>query len=192
MLVRQFDGQSDYDGGRPWLPCPATNWCAQHEQFWPSSILNKNVRRLYYADTPGMILDPQHVTMLCACQADCNSNSQARGLRGCNAQRCCDYPEPRCIPHHVDHDCSYPPEELWECLAAQERRGVPSHNEVVLDNLKTAERMPEAVLGFFWMAESSRAVAERVHGAFLLAYGLSEERCPLVRLRLEGSGDPFG
>ena len=191
VLVRQFDGQSDFDGGRPWLPCPPSSWCHQHEQFWPSSVINARVRRLYYEDKAGFVLAPEHVTLLCACQADCNSDSQERGRRGCNARRCCDWPEPRCVPHHVDHDCSYPPGELQEALAAQLRRGAPSHNELVLDNLEAATKLPELVLAFFFQSERSRAEASAMHRNFLEAYALTEQQCPLLRLDLTGRGDPF-
>lgn len=217
VLVRQWDGQSDFDGGRPWLPwyavsdrtcrqaaatysslarcrclrSPPTSWCAQHEQFWPSSVINRAVRHLYYEDRAGFVLLPDAVTVLCACQADCNSNSQARGLRGCNARRCCDYPEPRCRPHHVDHDCSYPPDDIYEALAAQLRRGVPSHNEFVLDNLATAQRLPDVILAIFYMSDASREAATTMHTRFLAAYGLEEEHCPLLRLDLKSEGDPF-
>ena len=191
-MIRQFDGQSDFDGGKPWLPCPTYQWCSQHEQFWPSSIINRDVRHLYYSDKAGMVLAPELVTVLCACQADCNSNSQAPGLRGCNARPCCDYPEPRCIPHHVDHDCSYPPDQLSEALAAQLRRGVPSHNEIVLDNLEVGRQLPDVILAFFYMSEASRAVAVRMHSSFLQAYPeVDAWMCPLVRLDLGGGGDPF-
>lgn len=48
VLLRQFDSQSAFDKGKPWLPCTKDLWCAGHEQFWPSSIVNKHTRRLYY------------------------------------------------------------------------------------------------------------------------------------------------
>jgi hypothetical protein len=200
VLLRQFDGQSDLDGGSPWRPCPTTSWCAQHENFWPSSVINRFVRRLYYQDRAGFALDPQLVTMLCVCQNDCNSNSQARGRRGCASRRCCDDDVQHCAArntlheewfHHIDHDCSYPPEDLQEALAAQLKRGVPMHNEVVLDNLRIDEHLPSVVLAFFFMSEASREAATTMHRRFLDAYGVSDAYCPLVRLDLYGEGDPF-
>ena len=191
VLVRQFDGQSDLDGGRPWIACPASGWCHQHEQFWSSSVINGQVRHLYYEDSAGFVLEPDAVTVLCACQADCNSNSQERGRRGCNAVPCCDYPEPRCIPHHVDHDCSYPPDDLWEAFSAQVRRGVPSHNEIVLDNLEAQKRLPYVIMAFFFMSAQSRGPATTFHRAFLDTYKLADWQCPLLQLDLHGDGDPF-
>jgi hypothetical protein len=191
VLLRQFDSQSDYDNGRPWLSCPQSSWCSTKEQYWPASLINRQVRKLYYEDKAGFILDPERAKVLCACQGDCNSNSQASGLRGCSATQCCDYPEPQCVPHHVDHDCSYPPDQLYEALAAQVRRGVPTHNEVVLDNIQTAAKMPDAILAFFYMSELSREEARTMHRNFLNAYKLTEEACPLVRLTLQGDADPF-
>ena len=158
------------------------------------------MRHLYYQDKAGFVLAPELVTVLCACQADCNSNSQAKGRRGCSARPCCDYDDAKCAAkninhedyfHYVDHDCSYPPDELDEALAAQQRRGAPSHNEIVLDNLKTAERLPDVVLAFFFMTEESRNEATTMHRNFIDAYGLTDAQCPLLRLNLYGSGDPF-
>jgi len=200
VLVRQFDGQSDLSSGRPWLPCPSEAWCHEHEQFWPSSIINSGVRHLYYPDKAGFVLAPELVTVMCACQADCNSNSQAKGRRGCSARPCCDYDDVKCAPkniyhedffHFVDHDCSYPPDELYEALAAQQRREDHKHNEIVLDNLKTAEQMPDAVMAFFFMSEESRTEATTMHRNFLQMYGVSATQCPLLRLDLSGT-DPFG
>ena len=97
------------------------------------------------------------------------------------------------MPHHVDHDCSYPRDDLYEAFAAQLRRGVPSHNEVVLDNVATAGRLPDVVLAFFYQSEESRKPATEMHSKFLVAYGLTAEHCPLLLLDLysNSKGDPF-
>ena len=75
--------------------CLQRNWCQGFEQFWPSSVINHNVRRLYYADQAGMVLSAD-APVLCACSGDCNSNTVATnfgpGHRGCNPRECCDYP----------------------------------------------------------------------------------------------------
>ena len=121
-----------------------------------------------------------------------------------SARPCCDYDDVQCAPkniyhedffHFVDHDCSYAPDELYEALAAQQRRATngqsDTHNEIVLDNLKTAEQMPHAVMAFFFMSEKSRTEATTMHENFREMYGLSVTQCPLLRLDLGGT-DPFG
>lgn len=149
------------------------------------------VPQLYMADRGGFILAPS-AAILCVCQGDCNSVAVPRGSRGCYKQRCCDHPAPRCAPPgYIDHDCSYPATELGEALSAQLRRGVKSHNEVVIDDLEIAKKLPDAIEGFFFMSQQSRAQAARLHGRFLQAFGLTSDACPLVRLELAGTGDPF-
>ena len=198
VLVRQFDGQSDLDNGRPWVPCLPHDWCAGHEQYWPASVVNPTVRKVYYTDRAGVVLDARRAKLLCACQGDCNSNTVAAnegpGRRGCSATRCCDHPWPMCDPPFLDHGCSYPADELGEALAAQARRfeqsGGTWHNEVVIDNLALQAELPRAILAFFFMSPTSHQVAATMHTNYLAAFNISHDLCPLVELRLDAN-DPF-
>ena len=186
VLVRQHDKQSAYDHGEPWLPCPRGDWCSGIDQFWPASVINSHVRKLYYGDTrAGFVLSPS-VKILCACQGDCNSISAGRGHRGCAPARCCD----SAACGYRDHGCSYPPAAVGEALEAQLNRGVPSHNEIIVDNLHVRDHLPQAIAAFFYMAASTREVARGFHERFLSDFGLSDEQCPLLRLQLDGAG-PF-
>ena len=51
-------------------------------------------------------------------------------------------------------------------------------------------QMPHAVLAFFYQSDSSREQATGTHRNFLEAFGVSEEACPLVQLRLDAE-QPF-
>ena len=80
----------------------------------------------------GMVLAPS-VTVRCACQTDCNSNTvmdnYGHGYRGCDPHTCCDHPPEVCKAKGLvwaNHACSYPPEQLGEALSAQKRAGVPT------------------------------------------------------------------
>ena len=41
VLARQIDKNNDED--LPWLPCPATTWCADLADRWPATLLNPKV-----------------------------------------------------------------------------------------------------------------------------------------------------
>ena len=84
----------------------------------------------------------------------------------------------------IDHACSYPPEDLGVALAAQLRRGVPTHNEIVLDPSSVIERLPHSIAAIFYQSRGSYARAKEVHEAFLSEFGLGNWEVPLVHLRL--------
>lgn len=65
VLVRQFDTLSDHDSGRAWLPCPKNLWCAQYHAQWPASIINKDIKHMYYHDRGGMVLNPEKIELFC-------------------------------------------------------------------------------------------------------------------------------
>lgn len=86
----------------------------------------------------------------------------------------------------IDHACSYPANELGEALVAQLRRGVPTHNEIVLDPSSVIERLPYSIAAIFYQSRGSYARAKEVHEAFLSEFGLGDGlgEVPLVHLRL--------
>lgn len=66
-----------------------------------------------------------------------------------------------------------------------------THNEVVVDDLKIKRKLPEAIEAFFFMSPGSKIEASRAHETFLREFSLSSADCPLVLLKLDGTGDPF-
>ena len=190
VLVRQFDSQSGFDTGKPWLPCPRDAWCAGHELFWPSTIINSHARALYYQDRAGMVLAPD-VPFMCACPGDCNSNTVAQnygpGHRGCDPNVCCEYTDGRCGQYR-NHGCSYPPQQLGEALYGQLQAIPRRHNEVVVDPLGVEARLPRSISAFFYMSDASEPVGRRMHANFLATYpSLSATDVPLLRLDLAAS-----
>ena len=100
VLVRQFDSLDDVDHGSPWLPCPATFWCAQYADRWPATIINAHsARRLYYPGTGGFVLAPT-AELLCAYPGDGNSMSHTCPRLGGN-------PPDGCVPGCRKGHCSW-------------------------------------------------------------------------------------
>lgn len=164
------------------MPCPQHLWCHYLEVFWAASIINDKTRKLFYDEKAGFILNPNGPEILCACQGDCNSMSAPKGHRGCNPRKCCDKEE--C--GRIDHDCSYPPSELGEALAAQQRRNVPYWNEVVLDPYSVRDHLPGSIQAFFYMGSDSFSIARRIHAKFLQEFRLTAAQVPLLKLSLQG------
>ena len=88
------------------------------------------------------------------------------------------------MPKHWD--CSFPPEKLRISLEAQlDKQGkATKHNEVVVDATHMSAHLPHSLLGIFYMDNSTKARAAKVHQSFLEAYKLSPIAFPLLHLSL--------
>ena len=187
VLVRQFDRLSAIDGGMPWLPCPLDYWCGRFHAQWPASIINTNVRILYYPDTSGIIFDSSVIDIFCTYYGD--GKSMARDCDGGygDGTTCipgCAPVGSQCLSTECScWDCSFPPEHLADALQSQLNAGVLRHNEVIIDTRSAV--MPDVVLAFFHMGADDGLQATRAR--FLESYGLGEDRAPIVRLDLQAA-----
>ena len=75
--------------------------------------------------------------------------------------------------------------DLLVTLEAQQARGAPTHNEVVVDLDFIHAELPHSVLAFFYMEDPAQA--RRFQAAFTAEYGLGDADCPVVRLDLSGA-----
>ena len=177
VLLRQFDGLSDWDQGQPWLPCRPDKWCNAYQHWWPASLINSRVRHLYYASKGGMVLRSS-TRLNCVYPGDGNSmGSVDKG--GCNPNRC--------TPQQ-DWDCAYPPGMLKDALEAGQRRGGRSHNELILDLDSITPSLPFSILAFFCIVDCDQV--RGLQQSFVNSYGISDEECPVVGLNL-GETPPF-
>ena len=162
VLLRQVDGLSEMDGGRPWLPCPLNTWCAMFHAQWPSSIVNDRVRHLYYKTTGGLVLDPSLVQIFCSYAGD--GNSMARHCNGGYGDvggtpcipGCAALPRDQCCEMRGPFDCgltaSFPPRCTKGMMETQLRLAggiANSHNEFVIDTRSIERALPDVVLAFF-------------------------------------------
>ena len=77
VLVRQFDKLDDSYNVRPWMPCPQDQWCAKYGDRWATSVINKDIRKLYFHDEGGLVLSSS-LKVLCVHQDDGNSMAEER------------------------------------------------------------------------------------------------------------------
>lgn len=181
VLVRQFDALSSKESAKPWEQCAAHDWCAKYNQIWPASIINMfHHNRLYRGSNEGgfVLAPPPLNRFFCAYAGDGNSMGLVdHELHGC--QRPCQLPK--------KWDCSFAPDQLQSCLEAQlDKQGHSNkHNEVVIDAAQMREHLPHSILGIFFMDNSTKAAAVRVHKAFIDTYKLSSTSFPLLHLSLE-------
>jgi hypothetical protein len=80
VLVRQFDRLSEIDAGRPWIPCTPARWCARYHSMWPSSLINRDVRLLYYPSRGGLVLDASAARFFCIYYGECVTGGRTRDL----------------------------------------------------------------------------------------------------------------
>ncbi|KAL1496682.1 hypothetical protein AB1Y20_014276 [Prymnesium parvum] len=196
VLVRQFDTLDD--AKKPWLPCPATDWCAAFADRWATSIIHPGARRMYYGSEKGGFVLAPTVSIFCAYPEDGNSmdgNKVCHPLGG-DGVHCI----PGCYPlgqtcAEVGHEwsCSFPPTQLREALQAQLRREdmKQRNNEIVVDLASVEAQLPRSIEGFFVGAEEAHV--REVREQFMLDFGLSDaDGPPLLRLNLDGGGEaPF-
>ena len=71
VVLRQFDGLDDRDHGHPWLPCARGSWCANLRDRWAASVVNQDVKALYYNSGGGLVFQADHIRLLCAYSEEC-------------------------------------------------------------------------------------------------------------------------
>ena len=118
----------------------------------------------------------------------------------------CGTPEPlRIWLTQGSFTCPYSPANLEDMLQVHERRaagascrccewpGCPLYNEVVIDARVWLRHLPGAVEAVYYPKGSRAAEVEarRVHGAFLAAFSLDEERMPLMTIDIWNHDQPF-
>ena len=131
----QFDKLDDTEGGSPWLPCPKTRWCGKFGDRWATSIVNADIRKLYYTETPGFVLATT-AQAFCAYGRDGNSMARLCSPLFGDGETCipgCSPKGKQCNDPDGDWECSYPAHELQDALEYQIRRGDDTHNEVSPD-----------------------------------------------------------
>ena len=185
VFVRQFDHLSSWDRSlQAWLPCGLDMWCAKYHYHWPASILNPGAaQKLYYHSEAGMILNPDVLKLNCLYPED--GNSMARpDCKGPGDGRTCIngcYPQgQQCQDKGQDWECSYPPEYIAEVMRVRARRSAANQMEVIVD--LSSLKMPEAILGWFYMPGGDKPTVVKVRNAFLKRYGLDPNSKPLVSL----------
>jgi hypothetical protein len=200
ILVRQFDALDNQDEGKPWESCPSSGrWCSGYADRWATSIINRDADKLYNTQLGGLVLSSD-VSMFCVHQGDGNSmDPQHTCPQLFGDQHCipgCYPPGEQCQDYHdYDRDwlCSYPPHLLKSALEHQLRRGVPMHNEVVVD--VRSIKLPEAVVAVFFLAgsglqfEQARDAARDIHARFVREFGVGGYMVPLLQLDLHGGPD---
>jgi hypothetical protein len=114
----------------------------------------------------------------------------------------------QCQEVEQNYFCSFAPAFLAQALTYQESLGVwptmpeygahgNANNEVVLDTRSITTRLPDAVLAFFYRADSPPGAeagegdVRRHRDSFLRAYGLPPHAAPLVRLDLRREAGVF-
>ena len=192
VLIRQWDGC--VDGPRQWEPCTA-GWCAQFHAQWPSSIINAQVRYIYYADVGGFVFDSSRISVFCMYAGDGNSMDTSKLCHGGKSygdggESCvpgCKLPlYPGCA--QMTWDCSFPPAHLKKALEAQLIKKTGHHNEVVIDTRSVEAHLPHVVTAFFYRAGQSASRTRQVRQAFLQEFGLSERTGPpLVKLSVQAT-----
>ena len=193
VFVRQFDHLSSWDRSlQAWLPCALDMWCAKYHYHWPASILNPGAaQKLYYHSEAGMILNPDVLKLNCLYPED--GNSMARpDCKGPGDGRTCIngcYPQgQQCQDIGQDWECSYPPEYIAEVMRVRARRSAANQMEVIVD--LSSLKMPEAILGWFYMPGGDKSTVAKVRNAFLKQYRLDTNSAPLVSLDLRRA-QPF-
>lgn len=188
VLLRQWDGLSNWDQNRPWEACPADYWCSRWSTVWPATLVNVRSPTLFYSTGKGgMVLSPDFAQFFCAYPGDGNSMG-----KGCDVER-----EPACTPGcnfceagpGSSWDCAFPPTMLREALAKQRANalgdgGFTAHNELILDTHSVAAGLPDSIEAFFY-PDGGREAVRPFRDGFAAEFGLRRERVPLLRYDFE-------
>jgi hypothetical protein len=212
-LVHQFDELEDFE--RPWLPCPEHgyhNWCHKFSDRWAASILNTQLRVLYYSTSSasnrrdgagGVVLSPTHTDIFCAYATDGNSMDESKVCHplGGNGRTCipgCFLPSQQCKDADHPWTCSFPPARLKVALEAQLSHPdlQARNNEIVVDMTSLVNRMPSAIEAFFLTPLSHGTEREKVLNAwrrFNQEHGAKSEgdAAPLLQLDVSQETNPF-
>jgi hypothetical protein len=197
VLVHQLD--STEDSSRPWVPCSqngADNWCHTLADRWASSLINQDLRYLYYKSNGGFVLAPTTARLFCAYSSDGNSQQKVcpvlYGDASCTPG--CYPPGQSCIDVGHEYECSFPPNSLMQAMQAQMMRQArdKTHNEMVVDTRSVTPFLPGAIEAFFYLTTSSTEEIAKMR--FLSKQFLQEypqANLVLLILDLSAQSNPF-
>lgn len=94
-------------------------WCKKYADRWPTSLVNKQARMLYYGVTSigGLVLAPEHVSLFCAYSGDGNSMARLCDPLGGDGSSCipgCSPAGSQCQELGTPFGCSYDPAHLGQ------------------------------------------------------------------------------
>ena len=69
LLIHTFDNTED-PKSKPWLPCPADQWCAKFGDRMSASIINPKLTKLFSGGNAGIIFSPSEAEIFCSYFAD--------------------------------------------------------------------------------------------------------------------------
>ena len=192
--MRSWDGLNE--GGRPWIPCRASEHCGKFGDRFATSIVYAGHTQTYAAG--GLIIRPTAGASLnCAYASDGGSQKVV-----------CDPPglSPHCTPgckEPCDYSkgwrnwgCSWPRGNL-KMMLEQQRIISPEggFNEVVLDAATWQRNLPRTVMAVFVHANAAAqdfAYARSVHAAFLRHYPtVSPAQTAFVEYNASHPAQPF-
>ena len=177
LLIHQFDNteadssasQSTYVHGHPkhevapWLPCPVDAWCGKYADRLSATLVSKQLP-FTFNNNAGMILAPNLAKVFCSYFND----------GGTMAKQCTDASHPACVPgcsneHTQDpnwcevagvdptdngahiYDCAFRPADL-ETMLKHHQSAPYTYNEVVISTDQWAEKLPDSIEAFFFVA----------------------------------------
>ena len=206
LIVRQIDKLNDPH--RPWLPCPAGQWCHPYSDRWVAAILSSHSRLLYYRpggkygggpdQTPGMshaaqgtaggyILDPKAVqaALLCAYSSDGATMGRTCSPLG-QSPSCipgCYPPGEQCQEVGRSWSCSFAPSHLKQALEAARKsdNNLKFNNELVFSSRSLDRELPNVILAFFFASTSTQKQVGEAWAArreFMRAYSLDDDHAP--------------
>jgi len=197
VLIHQLD--STEEASRPWLPCSKLgleNWCANLADRWASSLINKDLRFLYYKKVGGFVLDPSTTEIFCAYSSDGDSQRKVCPTLGGDSQCIpgCYPPGHSCIDVGHEYECSFPPQNLQQALQAQLVRQARDqiHNELVVDQRSVTPNLPNSIEAMFYLSTSTTEELQRmrrVHTDFVREYPHAD--VVLLMLDLAAHSNPF-
>jgi len=175
VLIHQLDRLEN--DNKPWLPC-TEKWCVKMSDRWAASIINKDLRYLYFAQVGGFVIAPSTISLFCAYSSDGDSQSKVCSQIYGDGHSCIPgcYPKGQdCITVGHEYTCSFPPENLYDAMMAQMARQArdKTHNEVVIDIRTVAGSLPTSIEAMFYQTTSSDVEIAQIrtaHELFLHEY----------------------
>ena len=175
VLLHQFDNLEDWAAGRGWAPCHH-GWCANQVDHLSCSIVNANLRATFNRNS-GVILAPSVARIKCAYSADGGTQGKPGGCS-----------ESRCSVTSTDPTCSWPPEQLAECLQIQTRDRPGAYNEIIMSADFWDAHLPEIIEAIL-LGDSDSEMAYGAHSAYNAEH--PDAPIPLVRYNGNNYLQPF-
>ena len=163
LVYTVFDNLED--GSEPWHVC-RSGWCANQFDHMSVTLVNHQLQTLYNYGV-GFVLSPA-TEFVCGYTAD--GGTQGREMGGCNER-------PRCSSSHW-WECGWRPDQLREAIETQLAQNAGGYNEYIISTAYWEANLPSIIEAVMCRSDCDRA--RQVHAAYLQAYGLTAEQCPLV------------